>query len=99
MYIYAGPRFERADGERTSQVEAGEKTEEEWKSDMSSLILGVKYLFNNHIGIFADIGIGRNTYNEDSKTTNNSGVVTSSIHYVRSHTAISRSLIGVVFYF
>ncbi|MBP7583606.1 MAG: hypothetical protein KBA61_06210 [Spirochaetes bacterium] len=97
MYLYAGPRLENAKREYSNEDSTGYVSETEESSDMLSLIIGVKYLFNDHIGIFADIGIGRNSTTQDSESK--SGGITSNSYTESSHIAISRSLIGVVFYF
>ncbi len=63
-----------------------------------SFIVGFKYMFNDHVGIFADMGFGYYKRDREYKYWNNTGTLTDNETTTDESFALSRAILGVAFY-
>jgi opacity protein-like surface antigen len=98
LYVYLGPRLDNARYEEDGDNGDGSKRESREQAMSISAVFGLKYLFNDHFALFADFGVGYFSKNETEKYWNNAGVLTTNSERRTDYVALSRGLLGVVFY-
>lgn len=99
MYFYTGPRFEYA-YYKAKEDNNGTSSDYETKSNSMgiSAVFGLKYMFTNRFGLFADISLGYSFSKSNEKTWNSSGTLTSDEEEKSDKIYFSRGMLGVVFY-
>lgn len=101
LYLYAGPRiyYTRSEESEESKGSWNNRTESESDTIQLSLLIGFKYLFNDHVGIFADMGLSFNSYERKYKSWDTvTGVISSDTETTEKTISLSRAVIGIVFY-
>lgn len=98
LYLYLGPRCDYGRYERDTKNGDGSKSEEK-EEDMSiSAVVGFKYMIGRHLVLFADMGFGYFSSNEKNESYNTAGVKTSENETRTGSFALSRGILGVIFY-
>lgn len=99
LNLYTGPRMSYSNSTWEEDGSSGSTSEHEENTFDISLVFGLKYLFNPHLGIFADIGAGYSTSKEKRERHDSSGALTDKETYTHSQMYFGSSLLGLVYYF
>jgi len=99
LYYYAGPRFEFFRYENDEKAGDGSKDSIKRNDQILSLVFGLKYLFNEHVGIFGDMGFGWYSSVSKNESWDASGARDGESEERTNSFILSRTLLGVVFYF
>ncbi|MCP4137754.1 MAG: porin family protein [bacterium] len=100
LYFYIGPRL----GILSYTSEKSNDTDSSRSKSVKLyyggfLTIGLKYMFNNHIGLYGDFGFGYLRSKNDTKYWNSSGTLTSDKSSTNNYYSISKSVVGVSLYF
>ncbi|MBP7582996.1 MAG: hypothetical protein KBA61_03110 [Spirochaetes bacterium] len=101
LYLYLGPRFDLSrteEDDKSSSPGWSNKSETREMDYSISFIVGFKYMFNDHVGIFADMGFGYYKRDREYKYWNNTGTLTDNETTTDESFALSRAILGVAFY-
>lgn len=98
-YMYIGPRGDYLRMEETDNNSDGSRDETKTNGFGASLVLGLKYMFNAHVGIFGDISAGYYITQRDYYEYNTSGNQTSHTERESKSFILSKGLVGVTLYF
>ena len=99
LYMYAGPRFQFSSYDDSDKYADGSRSEYEISSRYIVLTFGLKYMFNDHFGVFGDLGYGFGTEEVDDKRWNSAGTLTDDRTYESDLSSIVNGSVGVTFYF
>jgi len=98
-YMYVGPRGDYLRMEETDNDTDGSYDETKTNGFGISLVLGLKYMFNAHVGIFGDISAGYYITQRDYYAYDNTGSQTSHTEREANSFVLSKGLVGVSLYF
>jgi len=98
-YMYIGPRVDYLRMEETDKDTDGSYDETKTNSFGASLVIGLKYMFNAHVGVFGDISAGYFVTQQDYYDYNTSGVQTSHTDRETNTILLTKGLLGVTLYF
>lgn len=99
LNLYTGPRFSYSRSTWKENGSSGSISEHKQNAYDISLVFGLKYLFNPHLGLFADIGAGYSTSKQKRERHDSSGALTDKETYTSSQMHFGSSLLGIVYYF
>ncbi|MBP7583486.1 MAG: outer membrane beta-barrel protein [Spirochaetes bacterium] len=98
-YMYIGPRVDYLRMEETDNNSDGSYDETNIDSYGVSLVLGLKYMFNAHVGIFGDISAGYFFMNQERTYYDPSGTPGTPDERESNNFILSKGLVGVTLYF
>lgn len=98
-YMYIGPRGDYLRMEETDNDPTGSYDTTKTNGFGISLVLGLKYMFNPHVGIFGDISAGYYITQRDYDSYNTSGTPISHTERESKSFILSKGLVGVSLYF
>lgn len=99
LNLYTGPRIAYYLSSSEREYSSGSSEKGKDNGYEISLVFGLKYMLNTHLGIFADISAGYSASKETDKDYNSSGVLTSKYTDTSSNLHFGSSLFGITFYF
>jgi hypothetical protein len=100
LYLYLGPRFEstKVNSKRSNNYDLyGNERETEGRNFL--IVLGLKYMLNDNIGIFGDFSYGYGIAEGTEKYWDSTGIVTSNYSIETKTKSLSNSFVGVSLYF
>ncbi len=98
-YMYVGPRGDYMRMEVTDNNSNGSYDQINTNSFGVSLVLGLKYMFNSHVGIFGDISAGYYFMEQESTEYSSTGTPGTPDKRESNIFMMSKGLIGVTLYF
>lgn len=99
LYYYAGPRFEVTRYEKDENDVGGTKKKTTRNDQLLSLVFGLKYMFNDHLAVFGDMGLGWYISVKDYVAKDSTGTKTDEYEERTESFILSRGMLGVAFYF
>ena len=99
LYLYVGPRGSYMRDESNSYDDSGSKSERRGFFWGVTATIGLKFLFNDHVGIFGDFGIGYVRHESTRRSYNSSGTITSDYTTEEDYWSAMSAQLGVCFYF
>ncbi|MFW5861552.1 MAG: outer membrane beta-barrel protein [Spirochaetota bacterium] len=99
LYYYAGPRFEFTRYEIDESDDSGTDEKTTQNDQLLSLVFGLKYMVNDHLAVFGDMGLSWYVSVKDYVEKDSTGTKINEYEERTESFTLSRGMLGVAFYF